>query len=240
MPPVGLTLPVALDRQLIDAASMEMIHPSAGRRIPIHEAIAKNLLMAVPFPVAPECVPLIEALQNGMLDLERRTFTDSRSGRKMSINEALEKGVLVLRRPFQIHYSSTSVGTNDSSMMDMQTMITTETLVTKTIQLVSGYTLIGGTDVKNDRTGRLMTLQQAERLGLVVGVQADQLSFQEAVAEGFINLSSGTFSRPGTNERMSINQALKEGWIRLGNETEVVSGRRGSFPTSSVRLESTG
>lgn len=211
VPPVGLSLPVALDRKLIDVSSMTMIHPSSGRRIPLQEAIEKHFIMAVPYPVAPDYVLLVKAIEKRMLDVDRKIFTDH-SGRSMSVPEALERGVLVVKRPVQF---LSSIVSSVESTRTTETLISTETLVTRVVQLVSGYHLIGGDQVKNERTGRIMTLEHAERLGLIIGVQADTLSFQEAVFEGFIHLPSGTFTRPGTHERMSINLALKEGWIRL-------------------------
>ena len=217
VPPVGLTLPVVLDRKLIDASSMEMIHPSNGRRIPLEEAIHNNLILAIPYPVAPDYIQLIRAIEKRMLDVDRQTFTDM-SGRKMSVVEALERGVLVIKRP--VMYHSSTVSSAETNRV-VETLISTETLVTSVIHLVSGYSLIGKNHVKNERTGRIITLEHAERIGLVIGVQADQLSFQEAVTEGFIHLPSGTFTRPGTHERMSLNLALQEGWIKLDGFDDV-------------------
>ena len=212
VPPVGLSLPVALDRKLIDGVKMQMIHPITGRRIPLEEAIDNHLIMAVPYPLAPNCLLVTDALKNGLLDVNQQTFTDQSTGRQMKVSDALERGLLAVKRPVQYHSSAVS---SAESTEATETLVSKETMVTRVIQLVSGYVLIGGDQVKNERTGRLMDLEHARRLGLVAGVHADHLSFQEALAEGFIHLASGTFTRPGTHERMSINLALKEGWIRL-------------------------
>lgn len=212
VPPVGLSLPVAMERQLIDPASLEMLHPASGRRIALQDAVNARLIMSVPVAVTGDCVQLVEALEQRRVDVKTKTFVES-SGRKTSVVEALERGSLAVRIPAQLH-SSVFSETQES----IKTVVTRETLVTRTIQLVAGFTLIGSDHVKNETTGRLISLRQAERLGLVVGVEAERLSFQEAVAEGLIHLPSGTFTRPGTGERLSINQALKEGLIYLDGE----------------------
>lgn len=217
VPPVALTLPVALQRGLVNPAAMEFVHPSTpSRRIPLEEAIEGHWIMAIPFtsPVTAttESVTLVQALQQHVLDVDRKTFVDQ-SGKKMSVSDALEKGLLVIKAPTQLHYGVLKTG--EPTTPAAPTVVTTEVLATRVIQIVAGYTLIGGDQVKNDRTGRIIPLQQAERLGLVVGVPPEQLLFEEAVAEGFINLTSGTFTRPGSTEKMSISQALQEGWIYL-------------------------
>jgi len=214
VPPVGLSLTVALDRKLIDPLSLDMIHPSLpGRRIPLEDALNGHWIMDIPFTDVPssESVTLLQALQQRMLDVDRKIFSHP-SGKKMNVFEALQRGLLVLKPSSHIHYGSMKSGKQSSS--SIQTVVTTESLTTKVIQIVSGYTLIGD-QVKNERNGRIISLDQAKRLGLVIGVPPDQLSFEEAIAEGLIHLSSASFCRPGSTERMSINQALQEGWIRL-------------------------
>ncbi|XP_045033650.1 microtubule-actin cross-linking factor 1 isoform X20 [Daphnia magna] len=232
VPPVGLTLPVALDRKLIDASALEMIHPSTGRRMALEQAIDNHLIMAIPYPAAPEYVLLRRAIEKRMLDVDRKTFTDT-AGRKMNVTEALERGILVIKRPIQYH--STVVSSVESTRLD-ETLVSTETLITRNVQCVPGYTLIGGDQVKNERTGRIMTLEKAGRLGLIIGIQADQLSFQEAVSEGFVHLASGTFTRPGTHERMTINLALKEGWLRLDGYSDVRLNKTSSKMTAETLI----
>lgn len=210
VPPLGSTLPVVLKRKLIDADNLEMIHPSTRQRIPLQEAIRHDLLMGIPYAVSPYCVELTQALQCKMLDVHNQTFIEQ-TGQVMAVSEALERGSLIIKPTAQIQLATLRETQTESS----ETVVTSTTLVTKVIQLVHGYTLIGPDRVKNERTGKIIGLEKAQRLGLIVGAETQPIPFEEAVQEGLINPPTGTFVWPGTSRRMSINDALREGMIQL-------------------------
>ena len=211
VPLVALTLPVALKRKLIETSTMEMIHPYTRQRVPLEQAVRKNLILAVPYPVAPKCVELIQALKSKQLNADAMTFTDEQSSKVMSVGEALEKGILILKPAHQLNLMRIDESADVSST---ETLVASTTLVTKVIVLVDGYSLIGD-QVKNERSGRIISLDKARRLGLVDGVDAEQISFCEAVEEGFVNLTNGTFCQPSTGRRMTIIEALEHGLIGL-------------------------
>ena len=212
IPPVGLTLPASLKRKLIDTETAEFIHPFTGERTPLPEAIRTGLITAIPYPTAADSVELTAALNNQMLDLENQTFTNA-SGQRMPLSQALERGVL--------HIQQELTGAESTSAE----------IVTKPIQLVAGFSLITGngcSEVKNERTGDIMTLSKAEKLGLVIDAQSGsgRLTIQDAIDEGCIQLDSGpTYNPPGTNVRMSITQALNQGLIQFHQSSPVVQYR---------------
>ena len=212
IPSIGLTLPAALNRKLIDPATNELIHPFTGIRTELPESIRTGLIMIVPYPAASDSVEFIPALQNRMLDFENQTFTNA-SGR-ISISEALERGVLHIQ-PMDHHPETSTAGSTSAVEM-----------VTKPIQLTSGFSLMAGSglpEVKNERTGDVMTLSKAEKLGLVIDPESGsgRLTLQEAIDEGCIQLASGgSYNPPGTNVQMPITQALNQGLIQL-NESAI-------------------
>ena len=217
IPAVGLTLPALISRKLVDPETIEFIHPSTGERTELLEAIRTELIMITPHPVASDSIELIPALQNRMLDLETGTFTND-SGR-MSISEALQRRVLHIE---PIRQSEASAAASAQAE-----------ITTKPIRLVSGFSLMTGSgceaEVKNERTGDVMTLGKAQKLGLVIGAECGpgSLTFEEAVDEGCIQLASGgSYNPPGTNVRMPITQALNQGLIQLNESCPKVQFRR--------------
>ena len=214
VPPVALTLPVALQRRLIDADALEMIHPSMGRRLPLQRAIDESLLMDVPYPAAPHCVHLMQALQAGLLDVPTAVFTDPTTEEKVNVFHAMAAGLLAVR-PSPDAGLVSNVATTTDAPATTETLVSAATHLIRKVDLVPGYALIGGQQVRDERTGRLLPLEQARRWGLVVGVAADCLPMSEAVDQGLVDVARWTFCPPATKRRVLLDDALQRNLVAL-------------------------
>ncbi|XP_071449100.1 microtubule-actin cross-linking factor 1, isoforms 1/2/3/4/5 isoform X30 [Hetaerina americana] len=99
LPPLGMTLSVALKRGLVDAKSAEVIHPMTGQRCSVVAAVEKDFLMTL-LPCAPAlgAVSLTQALMDGLIDPDAGTFRDLQTGKEIPLAEAVETGRLIVAK----------------------------------------------------------------------------------------------------------------------------------------------
>ena len=182
-------------------------------------------------------MPVMKAIQQGLLDPERGTFNDPGSARPLTIKQAIERGLL---DPQSVEVYDPQTG----NPMDLQTAISRKTF-SPTGQYV------------NPATKTVRSFRDAMREGIVAEQYADQhvvkkvivrekiklavesvvdpryqqkMSLDQAIAEGIIETDSGTYRNPGTGDSMHIGQAYEEGLIRgrivdtVRSQEEVISG----------------
>lgn len=160
LPPAGMTLPVALTRGLIDPNSQEVVHPVTGIRKPVTVAIQEHFIMSLPCPISPDSIQVVDALKSKLINSEKGTFVHPKTGEEMSVSDAVEMGLLVLK-----HQQEENIGGSITSVTE--TVKSYQTITTKTIELKSGYTLIGPDEVKNTATEEVFSLDKARRCGII-------------------------------------------------------------------------
>lgn len=216
LPPVGMTFPLALQRGLIDAEKVEIIHPLTGERKPVEEAIKNDFIMALPHPVSPDSVEVTQALQCNLIDSQTGTFTNPKSGKEVPVSEAVEIGLLVVK-PVPHHLSSFSGPVTAVT----ETVTSYHTITTKTIELKHGFILVNANEVQNARTGEIMSLEAARLKGIIhdesevkkeFNTREIKMGFSDAVAQGFVDLKNGTFSDPERGT-ISIEEAISSGLL---------------------------
>ncbi|KAJ3648505.1 hypothetical protein Zmor_020303 [Zophobas morio] len=213
LPKAGLTFPVAVKLGLVDADKKEFEHPITKERIPLKDAIEEGVIMAVPFPVKPECVEIEDALDGKLIDTENGTFKDPKSGEVLPVTEAVEKGLLVIKH-YPIAVSATPVTTVT------ETVNTVHTVTTRTIELLSGYSLVSTTEVLNTQTGQIISIEEARKQGIVINdketkntttLKDIKMSFSDALNRGLVDMTAGTFTDPNSGEKILIKEALQDG-----------------------------
>lgn len=225
LPPAGMTFPVALRRGLVDPVKKEIRHPITGDRRPVETAIKQDFIMALPYPVSPYSIEVTQALDRNLIDSEKGTFKNPKTGQDIPISEAVESGLLIIKPvPHTITYEPSGTVTAVT-----ETVTSYHTITTKTIELLQGYILVGPNEVKNSHTGEIISLQEAKQRGIVKDesetkqeftTREIKMSFNDAIAQGLIDLDAGTYTTPDSGVTMTITDAIKEGLLETEHQVD--------------------
>lgn len=222
IPPAAMTLSVAIKKGLINPTSGILKHPLTGEVISVKDAVNKDLIMAIPYPQSDETVSLEEALEKGTVNLKEGTYTDPNTKEAIPLDKAMEQGLLAVKPNTDI-MQATGVVTTIT-----ETFTSQHTITTKMIELLADYVLVSANEVRNTKTGEIITMDEARQKGIVRDEQVSKeqfitsdtnISFEEALKLGYINIDEGTFTHPNTGEVLSITEAVTTGVLN----TEVVS-----------------
>lgn len=224
IPKVGMTFQIVVKRGLIDSETNEIIHPITNERQSIKDAIKDDFIMALPYPPISDSIEIQSALDSNLINSEFGTFKNPKTGEVIPISEAVETGILVIKplpELVALHASGpiTSV---------TETVTSYHTITTKTIELLSGYTLISADEVRNQQTGEIIPIEEAKALGIIrdesetkekFATREIKVNFTDAVERGLVDMSAGTFTDPESGTVMTISQAVDDGIL----ETESVT-----------------
>lgn len=232
IPPAAVTLNIAIKKHLINPHTGEMRHPLTGELTPVGEAVKKDLIMSIPYPQSSETITLEEALDKGAINLKQGTFTDLKTKEIIPLDKALEQGLLAVKPMTDMQ--STGVVTTIT-----ETFTSQHTVTTKMIELLAEYVLVSSNEVQNTKTGEIISIDEARRQGIVRDEQTNKeqfitndtnISFEDALNLGYINIETGTFTHPKTGETISISEAVTSGLLN----TEVQSDLAKSAPKKQI------
>lgn len=232
IPPAAMTLNIAIQKNLINPHTGEMKHPLTGEMTPVGHAIQKDLIMAIPYPQTSETVTLEEALDKGTVNLKYATFTDPKTKEVIPLDKALEQGLVAIKPMTDMH--ATGVVTKIT-----ETFTSQHTVTTKMIELLADYVLVSSNEVQNTKTGEIIPIDEARRQGIVRDEQTNKeqfmtndtnISFEDALNLGYINIETGTFTHPKTGETVTISEAVTSGLLN----TEVPTESTKSSPKKEV------
>ncbi|CAB3229877.1 unnamed protein product [Arctia plantaginis] len=221
IPPAAMTLNIAVQKNLIHPHTGELRHPLTGELIPINDAVKKDLIMSIPYPQTSKTITLEEALEKGVLNLKHATFVDLDTKEVISLDRALEQGLLSIKR--ETDAQATGVVTTFT-----ETFSSEHTITTKMIELLADYVLISSNRIQNTRTGEILSIEEARRKGIVRDEQTSKeqfitsdsnITFADALNLGYVNMEAGTFTHPKTGETVTISEAIESGTL----STEVPS-----------------
>ncbi|XP_060807170.1 uncharacterized protein LOC106135826 isoform X13 [Amyelois transitella] len=229
IPPAAMTLSVAIQKHVINPSTGDIVHPLTGEIIAVREAIQKDLLMDIPYPQNTETVTLEDALDRGVINLKDGTFTDPHTKEILPMDKAMEQGLLAVKA------NTDSLQTTGVVTTFTETFTSQHTITTKMIELLADYVLVSANEVRNSKTGEVMSMEEARQKGIVRDEQTSKeqfitsdtnISFEEALSQGYINVKEGTFTNPNTGEILTISEAVTTGLLN----TEVVPVE----PTKSI------
>ncbi|XP_076389529.1 dystonin-like protein short stop isoform X32 [Megachile rotundata] len=216
IPPAGMTFTVALERGLIDAAGKEIRHPITEERLSLEDAIKGNFIMSLPCPVTSDSMEVTKALEAGLIDREKGVFVHPTTGTPVRLLTAIESGLLVVKPPI----SSESVTVTTTGITE--TVTCHHTVTTKSIDILSGYALVGPNEVRNMETGDTMTIDEARTKGIVreesekkveFTTKDIKMTFDDALQKGLLDMNAGTYTNPSTGCAMSIQKAIENGLL---------------------------
>lgn len=225
IPLAGMTFPVALQRGLIDSDSKEIIHPITKDRKLIKSAINDDFIMAVPYPPSPDSVEIQDALDSKLIDSQNCTFRNPKTGELVPVGEAIEKGLLVIKPITDMIPLHASEGVTSVT----ETLTSVHTITTKTIEILSGYTLLSANEIQNLQTGEIIPMEKAKEQGIVkdefvnrnkIEEKEIKISFSEALQRGLIDITKGEYTDPQSGEVISLAQAVSEGILETGSPTD--------------------
>ncbi|XP_072947987.1 uncharacterized protein shot isoform X1 [Epargyreus clarus] len=234
IPPAGMTLTVALKRNLINPKTGEFTHPLTGESMTIGEAIDNNLIMGIPFPQSSSTLPLEEALDQGLVNLKEGTFTDPNTKQKIPLDKALEQGLVAVKLDKEISEISGVVTTIT------ETFSSEHTITTKMVELLADYVLVNTNEVQNTKTGEIIPIEEARQKGIIREEQTNRehvitsdtnINFEDALNLGYIDIKTGTFTHPNTGETLSITEAVNAGVLN----TEIAP--KSTSPSPKKELE---
>ncbi|KPJ00723.1 Dystonin [Papilio xuthus] len=235
IPLAGMTLAVAIKRGIIDPIKGEMKHPLTGEIIPIGEAIEKDLLMGIPYPQSSNTIPLKDAIAKGYVDLSDYTFTNPITKEVITVDEAMAQGLLAIKLDPEI------VDTTGIVTTITETFTSQHTVTTKMVELLADYVLLSANEVQNTKTGEVISMEEARKKGIVRDEQTNKeqfitsdtnISFNDAIMLGYIDLEKGTFTNPKTGETITVTEAVNSGLLN----TEIQSSSEPEAKTKELEM----
>lgn len=225
IPPAGMTFPVALKRGLIDISKKEIRHPITGEHLLLEDAIKKDFIMALPYPVTPDSIEITKALESGLIDRDKAIFFHPTTGTPIPIAEAVESGLLIIKSP-----------RDENTAAITETITSYHTITTKTVELLPGYALKNPTEIQDINTGNIITIEEARQRGIIKDVSETKqefttkdikMSFDHAVEKGFVDMKKGIYTDPCTGTIMPIAKAVEEGILDTSSsKSESVTPRK--------------
>lgn len=224
MPPLGMTLAVAIKRGAVDPKSKEFVHPITGERMPLLEAIENNTIMALPYAPNVESISVADALDANLIDFTAGTMTNPNTSEIVPIMEAIENGLLVVKPLPELIALHTS-GPHTSVT---ETVTSYHTITTKTVELLSGYVMVSPNEVKHLQTGQIMSVQEAKQRGIIkdesqtseqYATREIKVNFSDAIRRGLVDIKAGTYTDPTSGTIMPIQQAVSDGILETDDKS---------------------
>ncbi|KRZ11899.1 Microtubule-actin cross-linking factor 1 [Trichinella zimbabwensis] len=166
-----------------------------------------------------EILTFVEAARQGVLDLKSGEFFDVTSGSRMSLEEAVRRG-----------FVSQSLNECLNSEYGIHDPETRES-ITLMEAIRRGIYDPELRQLKNPRTGELLSLFDASTLGVItmdnvhrlikMGIlKLPPLHLQQAIEQAVIDLQTGTFIGRFSRETLPLTEALRNGYVTLSPTTQ--------------------
>lgn len=232
IPPIGMTLAVAVKRGLIDPKTKEFIHPITGKRTPLTQAIDDHLIMALPYTPNVDSVSVADAIEANLIDVVAGTVRHPKTGETLPIGEAVENGLLVVKPLPELIALHTSGPVTSVT----ETVTSYHTITTKTVELLSGYVLVSPNEVRHVQTGQIISVADAKRQGIIkdesqtseqFATREIKVNFSDAIRRGLVDIKAGTYTDPASGTIMPIQQAVNDGILETDDKSTSDDGDSG-------------
>ena len=226
-----LSLDEAIRCGLIDPSTGEFVDPKTGQRISLQDAVVKGLVdpklaetlagnCGVFDPRTGQHLTLLEAIAKGLFDPKEKTFVDPKSGKPVSVNEAVRLGFILQEKvrelldtmgPPKQSDSLTLISAVREGLVDIETGNVRDrkgSIVPLARAISSGYI-----DVEPASASGL-SLADAIRQGIVQKGQVvdrntgSKFSLSEAVERGLLNPEKNEIYDEGTKKKITLASAL--------------------------------
>ena len=223
-----LSLEQAIKSGLLDIRSGKFVHPQRGSRMSLTEAadegwiepgLVKQLQQKCDIrdPSTGRELSILDAMKKGLFDPMTGEITDLRTGRKLTLKEAVDQRLLSRDAATTLSYLSitTSSKSRTHGFYEVGSMKDTGVTLTLADALEKG--------LYNPRTGKFVdpvskeeiTIQDAMRRGLldpyakdiVHPVTGEKLSLEDAISQGVVDPKSGQYVDPRSGRRVTLDEA---------------------------------
>ena len=126
-----------------------------------------------------------EAIKRKILEPYKGLYTDPSSGERLSISEAIKRGLVIVEILNDVSNNNSNISISDRSL-DSSLISTNLVRETKSYHL----------------------------LGVFCPIKGDEVSVKEAIQRGLLDRQRGVYIHPITNEHFSISDAINKGIIR--------------------------
>lgn len=164
IPLIGQTFPVVVKRNLFDPIRREVIHKNSNKKTPIKVAIDSDYIMSVPCTPNADEFTIIEALDQNLIDFEHQNFRNPRNEEIVSLFDAYNNGLLIAK-PLHVIIAHESL---KSTHVTKEVKNVSHTVRTKSIDILDGWTMVSANEVSNNRTGEVVTLDEAKGQGIAI------------------------------------------------------------------------
>lgn len=194
------------------------LNPATGKRIPIHEAIEKGLILAtlaavktdvdedinkitttklatlavsaVVDPCSGKIVTLAKAIEDGIIDQSKGIYINPRTGESMTISDAIDKRLVLAKSP-------------DAEEDELEK---------------AEISSIHITEEAEPEESTLMEDVHSETVTMSIGSVIDpktmeMISYEDALKAGILDLKKGLYMNPVTREKQTIAVAMGKGLI---------------------------
>uniref|UniRef100_A0A182M415 Uncharacterized protein n=1 Tax=Anopheles culicifacies TaxID=139723 RepID=A0A182M415_9DIPT len=235
IPPIGMSLPVVVERGLLDVERKEVTHPISRVPMPLEVALKNDFIMATPYTPDVDGIQLVDAIDQGRINTTNCSFRVPIKGttdvEEIPLREAIDSGKLIVKplpkliQNLQANHAVTSV---------QETVAAFHTITTKTVEIQSGYALISVNEVQDLQTGAIMSVEEAYKQGIISKPeetreehmqQEVKIGLNEALLRGLLDVTKGTFIHPTSGEVMSISVAVDRGFIGSHSSSEETLNR---------------
>uniref|UniRef100_A0A1A9WHW1 Dystonin n=1 Tax=Glossina brevipalpis TaxID=37001 RepID=A0A1A9WHW1_9MUSC len=148
--PVGMTFAVIIERGLLKTKPASIIHPELKMQIPLEKAITEEFIMSIPYPPRAKAIGVIEGVEKGFVNVVDQTFSHPDENVHLSIRQALEKGLLVVKPISDFVVSQKPM----KQIKFADTKNTAHVISTETIELIQEYVLISNEELQNNKAER--------------------------------------------------------------------------------------
>lgn len=204
--------PDAVRRQLIDTEAKTYTNPATNETMSIQEAINRRFIRAE-ISEHVERKPLSLSMQNairlGFYSAESGHFRDPATGNFITLMEAVERG--------HIHVNGVAFADSEQGP----------------ITLYDAFTL--GLINRHDG-GKLNPAKISVYRARLVESKIHRMNVEDAIRCGLLNLRTGLYKHPHSDEQLNLKQAIQRGLID-GHSTVIENPSTGKFMTLTEALE---
>ncbi|CAH1789990.1 unnamed protein product, partial [Owenia fusiformis] len=225
----------AIADKIIDQVDGVYRNPETGSTMPIPEAMNKGLI-AVEFTdktVEEETTETDVVTKATSLETTTYSVTgviDPLNKKTISVAEAIDRGILDQHAGMYVDvYNNTSISVAEA--IEKGFVLVTEEFV-EPRKLVNGVNCEVHGDISDDddNTGSAQAQYVSKSfviLGVIDPISNCEISYDEAIKRGILDIENGLYIDPKTGERISIADAIRKGYLkaRLADPTTDVGNR---------------
>ncbi|CAG5121104.1 unnamed protein product, partial [Candidula unifasciata] len=204
----GLTVPQAVEQGLFDDRKGVFHDFTSGESLSFQDAVDKGMIdkkFTVYDVKTGEIYSLEEGLEEGKIDPVTGRFIDEKSGRKLTLREATQLGLLaVVGAPF-----AAAVAAKESFQALMAGDKSPVPQPLPTSQPALSFQITSAKQLSSN-TLQVTVLKQS----VPDSTASDAMKLHEAISSGYLNPKTGVFTDPVSNRQMQVSDAIMSDLIK--------------------------